>query len=112
MTQGAISAFTSKPDGYDFGKTYTTLEAAYRGQHKFDWRVEPLNNLGAQFNWLPNPNIGVLNAKYLIESFVIPNMNNADAFISDFKGYSSTVFASVGTVGRAINQLSKSLKIS
>ena len=112
MTQGAMAAFVDKLDGYDFELTYTTLEAVYRGQHKFDRRVEPLSNLKAQIHFLPNPNVGVLNAKYLIESFVIPNMNNSKTFIDDFEFYSSPFCVSIATVQRAMNQLFKSFKIS
>lgn len=71
ITRGAtVTAFSSAPDGYNFETTYATLEAAYRGQHKFDRRVEPLSNVDAHINFLPNQNVGVVNAKYLIESFL------------------------------------------
>jgi hypothetical protein len=113
ITRGAIAGgFTSKLDGYDFGKTYTTLEAAYLGQYKFVPEVEPLFNSDATISWLPNPNVGVLNAKYLIESFIIPNMKNSKAFLDDFAGYSSAVCAPLGSVGRGINHLLRSFKIS
>jgi hypothetical protein len=99
MTHGAVvEAFSIKPDGYDFETTYTTLEAA-------------LTNLNHQFDYLPNPNVGVLNAKYLIENFVIPNMKNSNAFIDDFQLYSGTVCQGVSIARRAIVQLSKSAKI-
>jgi len=111
MTEGAtVGGFANKPDGYDFVATYTTLEAAYSGQHKFGPRVEPLSNSEAQLTLLPNPNVGVLNAKYLIESFVIPNMENSKAFIDNFASYSGTVCSTIATVHRAIDHLSKSLK--
>ncbi len=113
MTHGAtITAFASAPDGYNFEKTYATLEAAYLGQHKFDRRVEPLSNVDARLTFLPNQAVGVVNAKYLIESFVIPNMNNSQAFIDDFNGYSSTVSATIGTVRRVMDHLFASFKIA
>jgi hypothetical protein len=112
ITQGAIAGFANKPDGYDFETTYATLEAIYGGQHKFDQRVASLSNRGSQIHFLPNGNAGVSNAKYLIESFVIPNMKNSEAFIDDFQSYSSTVCATVGTVQRAINQLLSTMKIT
>lgn len=112
ITRGAtVTAFSSAPDGYNFETTYATLEAAYRGQHKFDRRVEPLSNVDAHINFLPNQNVGVVNAKYLIESFVIPNMQNGQAFIDDFKSYSSTVCAAIGTVRRAMDHVFGSFKL-
>ena len=107
-----MAGFKNKIDGYDFETTYETLDAAYRGEHEFGPRLEPLSNFDAQLNFLPNPNVGVLNAKYLIESFIIPNMPNSEAFIDDFANYSGTVCATVGTVQRAMDQLFRSLKIS
>jgi hypothetical protein len=62
--------------------------------------------------FLPNPNVGVLNAKFLIESFVVPNMKNSKAFIDDFNSYSANVSVTVATVVRAMDQLSKRLKVS
>ena len=113
ITYGAaIEAFPNKPDGYDFETTYTTLAAAYRWQHKFDRRVEPLSNSELKFPLLPNPDVGVLNAKYLIESFVIPNMKNSQSFIDDFYSYSITVCQGVGIVLKAAVHVSKWLKIS
>jgi hypothetical protein len=111
ITQSAMEAFSEEMDGYDFESTYKTLEAAYRGQHKFDRRVEPLSNPNATIHFLPNQKIGVLNAKYLVEAFVIPHMKNSAAFIDQFQSYSSTVCASIGTVQRAIEHISKSFKL-
>jgi hypothetical protein len=107
-----VEGFANSPSDYDFGRTYTALEAAYRGEYKFHRDVESLYNFDAQVSWLPNPNAGVLNAKYLIESFVLPHMNNSKAFIDDFRGYSSTVCGTVGTIQRAIEYLLTSFKIS
>src|SRR5262245_4740204 len=36
MTQGAIAALKDIHEGYDFESTFSTLEAAYHGQHRFD----------------------------------------------------------------------------
>ncbi|MFZ1104959.1 MAG: hypothetical protein WAN86_19255, partial [Hyphomicrobiaceae bacterium] len=66
----------------------------------------------AQLYFLPNPNVGVLNAKYLIESFALPYMSNSSAFIEQFHLYSLTVCASIGTVRRAMDHLTKMLKIT
>lgn len=112
ITEGAIGGFRTKPDGYDFKATYITLEEIYRGEYKFNEKLVPLKNLEAKIHFLPNPNVGVLNAKYLIESFIIPHMKNSGAFIDDFQGYSSTVCVAVGLVQRAMNQLSKSVTVS
>jgi hypothetical protein len=112
ITHGAMQSFMNPPDSYDPGRTYTALESAYSGKYRFDRRVEPLSNSDAKFTSLPNPNIGVINAKYLIESFVIPNVKNSQAFIDDFKGYSATAFAAVATVCRAIDYILTSFEIS
>jgi hypothetical protein len=88
---GAVAGFTNTIADYDFQKTYTTLESAYRGQYSFDSRVANLTNPTSQLSFLPNPNIGVVNAKYLIEAFVIPNLNNSKAFIDQFESYSMTM---------------------
>jgi hypothetical protein len=71
-----------------------------------------LSNLEGQLDFLPNANVGVLNAKYLIESFVVPKLQNSAAFIDDFASYSGTVCATVGTVRRAIDALFTSYKLS
>jgi hypothetical protein len=71
-----------------------------------------LSNSDFQFPELPNPNVGVLTAKYLIESFVIANMANSNFFIDHFKSYSGTVCVAVGAVQMAIAQLLRSLKLS
>jgi hypothetical protein len=111
MMEGAIGCLANKLDDYDFEKTYLTLEAAYRGQYRFLPKIEPLSNSKAQLTFLPNPNVGVLTAKYLIESFVIPNMRNSEAFVHNFDSYSSTVCASIACVQRAMNHLFRSFKI-
>ncbi len=111
VTQGAIECFKKNIIGYDFKTTYNTLEAAYKGQHKFDQRIQPLSNPGATINFLPDPKVGVVNAKYLIEAFAIPRMPNGAAFLHDFQSYSSTVCASIGTVQRALDHLFKRVKI-
>lgn len=112
VTSGAMSGFTNCVEGYEFEETYQVLARAYRGQHKFDPNIEALSNSEAMLAFLPNPNAGVLNAKFLLDIFVLRKMSNYSSFIDDFKGYSSTACASVGTVRRAIEQLSQSFKIS
>ncbi len=111
VTKSAMEAFSEKRDDYDFDVTYNALEAAYRGQYKFDQRVEPLSNPDATIRFLPNPKAGVVNAKYLVEAFVFPRMPNSTEFIDHFHSYSSTVCASIGTVTRAMDHISKSFKI-
>ena len=112
ITQGATSsALQVKPDGYDFVSTYTTLEAVYRGGYMFSRDIEALSNSDIQFDYLPNPNVGVLNAKFLIDNFVIPNMDNSNNFISGFHLYSGTVCTGISVVRRAMVHLSKSVKI-
>lgn len=112
VTEGAaIASFADKPDGYDFGTTYNTLQSAYHGHHTFDTRVVLLSNFHAQLDNLRLPNAGVINAKYLIESFIIPNMKNSNSFIDEFESYSGTMCAAVATVSRAIDYQLNSLKI-
>jgi hypothetical protein len=111
ITQSAMEGFSEKLGGYDFATTYDALEAAYRGQYKFDPKVEPLNNPNATIHYLPNQRIGVLNAKYLVEKFAIPYMPNKSAFIDEFQSYSSTVCASIGTVSRAMNHILAKFKL-
>jgi hypothetical protein len=57
------------------------------------------------------PKAGIIAAKYLLDSFVIPNMKNSNAFIDDFRLFSSTVTATVATAHRAMEQLSTKVKI-
>lgn len=68
--------------------------------------------MDAQLMYLPNPNVGVLNAKYLMEVFIVRNMPNSEAFFDDFQGYSGTVSATIATVRRAMDHLFRSYKIS
>lgn len=112
MTEGAIAAYADKIAEYDFGKTYAALEAVYSGEHTFDPKLETLGNSEAQLDFLPNGNVGVLNAKYLIESFVVTQLQNSGAFFTDFASYSSTCFAAVGTVRRAMDHIFSSYKLS
>jgi hypothetical protein len=110
MTQGAMDAFQERPADYDFAKTFSSLEAAYDGSLKFSPAVQPLTNLEARLTFLPNPNAGVLAAKFLVDSFAMPKMPNGKAFIDDFKGYSSTICATTGTARRAIDDLLTKVK--
>lgn len=110
ITQGAMGGFKNNPKGYDFDTTFEALEAIYRGSYKFDEPLDTLANPDAKVKFLPNPNVAVLNAKYLIEIFVMQYMNNVSLFVDDFKYYSSTIFASIATAQRAGNHLSKSLR--
>ena len=113
MTQGAISAYRNKQEGYDFESTFSTLEAAYHGKHRFGGSIDALSNDGARLLFVPYAyqDVGVSNAKYLLSTFIIPKMKNSQLFIEDFEGFSSTVSASIGTVRRAMDQMFKSFKI-
>jgi hypothetical protein len=112
ITRGAMTGYKKTPEGYDFGTTYNALEAVYRGRHKFDPRIERLNNPNYHWPFLPYPNAGVLNAKYLIENFVISNVSNAKVLGDGFAGYSGKVGGGIDIVLRAMTQLSKSVKIT
>jgi hypothetical protein len=106
-----MTNFAKTPAGYEFEATYNALEAVYRGSHKLDQRVEALSNPGFDFTILPYPNAGILNAKYLIENFVI-SMNNTRILRGGFGSYSGTVCAGLNIVLRAMGQLSKSVKLA
>jgi hypothetical protein len=110
-TQNAMNAFPEKLANYDIGLTYNALESIYRGQYKFDPKISPLSNPEASIHYLPDPKAGVLNAKYLIDAFVIPHMPNSSTFIEEFQSYSSTACASIGTVSRAMNHILAKCKI-
>jgi hypothetical protein len=112
MTQGAMSLIADKPPSCDFEKTYRSVEAVNSGTQMFDPRIAALKNDEAQVRLLPNSSVAVLTAKYLIAAFIVPCMPNHQNFFDDFRGYSSTVFSTIGTACRAIDQLSKSVKIS
>ncbi|MBR0832019.1 hypothetical protein JQ612_02350 [Bradyrhizobium manausense] len=105
ITRGAMSNIADKPAAYDFGKTFNDLEAAFDGRYQFDPNVAALRNQEGR------PMTGVAAAKYLVDTFVLANMKNRQAFINDFAGYSSTVCATVGTIHRATEQLLTKVKI-
>jgi hypothetical protein len=107
-----MTGFIKTPASYDFGTTYNALEAVYRGRHKFDPKIERLNNPNYHWPLLPYPDAGILNAKYLIDNFVISNVSNAEVLGDGFAIYSGKVGAGLDIVLRAMTQLSKLVKIS
>ena len=98
--------------GYNFETSYNALEAIYRGRHRFDPRIDALSNPKFDFPFLPNPNAGVLNAKYLIENFVLSNVNNTVVLGEGFGLYSGTVCGGLNIALRAMTQLSRSVKLA
>lgn len=110
MTHSVMSGFRGL-DGYDFERTYNGLDAALRAAHKFSSDVEPLSNREAQTDFLPNANAGVLTAKYLIDASAIVQLRNRDAFVRDFKSFSTTVCSTLATVQRAVNSISSKFKL-
>jgi hypothetical protein len=104
MTRGAMANFTARPAGYEFGKVFDDLEATFKGQYEFDPGVDSLRNPEA-----PAP--GVLAAKYLMSSFVFPNIRNPQAFVDDFVGFSATVCSTLVTVRRATELILTKFKI-
>jgi hypothetical protein len=116
ITRGAMSNYVKTPAGYDFETTYSALDAIYSGRLRFDPRIDALNNPGFDFPVLPNPNSGILNAKFLIDNFMFPNLSQAvlvRAVSGDgFKMFSGTVCGGLNIALRAMAQLSKSAKIS
>ena len=79
-----MNAFSEQLANYDVGSTYNALESVYRGQYKFDPRVAPLSNPEASIHFLPDPKAGVLNAKYLVEAFVIRTCPTVRPSLTDF----------------------------
>lgn len=71
-----------------------------------------MNNPNYRWPVLPYPNAGILNAKYLIETFVIPSVKNSYVLGDGFAGYSGTVGAGLDIILRAMTQLSKSTKLT
>lgn len=71
-----------------------------------------MSNETENLKFLPNPNIGVINAKYTIENFVMKNMRNTNQFLGNFESYSIAVMASIATVVRAMNHVLITVKVS
>lgn len=111
VTQAAMGIFSKTIEGYDFGTTYGALEEANRGNHKFEPKIGALTNPDRAIRYLPNPQAATQSAKYLIQAFVVPYMPNAPAFINDFRSYSGTLGASIGTVARAVDHISSKFKV-
>jgi hypothetical protein len=99
MTRGGMVNFTTKPAAYAFEKIFNDLEATFDGHYRFDGLVEGLCNPEAR------PALGVLTAKYLVDGFVFPHIENRQAFLDDFVGFSSEVCSTVATVEGAIDVL-------
>jgi hypothetical protein len=105
MTRGAMANIADKPAAYDFGKTFNELEASLSDRYIFDPSIAALSNPEIR------PMTCVPAAKYLLDSFVLANIKNGQAFIIDFKGFSSTFCATVATVHRATEQLLTKVKL-
>lgn len=105
MTRGAMANLADKPPEYDFAKIFNGLEDAFNDHYNFDPSVASLRNQD-----LGSSSV-VYAAKYLINSFILGNMKNAQAYVKDFHGYSSTVGATVGTVNRATQQVLAKAKV-
>ena len=58
------------------------------------------------------PNVGILASKYLINSFIIPNMANWQAYVDDFKSYSLAFGSAVATAHRASEQILSKVKLA
>jgi hypothetical protein len=71
-----------------------------------------LNNPNYHWPFLPYPNAGILNAKYLIDNFVISNVTNNNVLGEGFSLYSGTVGGGLDIVLKAMTQLSKSFKLT
>lgn len=113
ITHGAtVQGFKSGLGGYDFDKCFSTLETAYSGRHKFHPALQNLANSEAYVHVVPNPEVGVINSKFLIEEFVLRHLTNGATFVSDFHDFSSTQSSSVATTCRAVGQILSLVKIT
>jgi len=110
MVQGAISALEETPPGYEFGRTFNSLEAVFDGSYRFDPSIEPLNDDG-RLNYLSVPNIHILASKYLIDTFVLDNIRNRKELIDNFGLYSSTVATSLALTNNAVDTITSKVKI-
>jgi hypothetical protein len=108
MVWGAMNGFNNTIEGYDFVTAYETLDAAYQGRHRFSPAVESLRSPELEAR---GATLALQNAKYLMETFVLPYMPNAAAYIAGFSSYSITCYGALGTVSRALDQVSKKLKM-
>lgn len=110
MLHGAISNIANLPEGYHLEEVFSELEAAFEGKFKLSKRVEPLES-DSLLHFMAYPRVGILASKYLVEKFVLNHMEKRDAFITDFKLFSSTFGSSVGTAKRAMDQITAKFKI-
>jgi hypothetical protein len=110
MVHGAILGIRDTPDGYEFGKAFDELEAVFDGRYKFDPRVATLSDSG-RLSFLAEPTAHISVAKYLLDRFVLPHIQNGRAYIDDFQGYSGTVGSSLATTHRAMNSIASKIKI-
>jgi hypothetical protein len=87
-----------------------------------DWRLRDTTlerptthlrrSIAVTTNFLTYSNAGISNTKYLIETFVLLNVNNSNVLGDSFGLYSGTVGGGLDIALRAMTQLSKSAKIS
>ncbi len=110
--QGAMASYSSIPVGYDFDLVYREVEAVHAGTYPFPHSLRECRNPEAQVSWLPNPNAGVLNAKYLIERFGSIHPQNERAWLNNFESFSLVACSPIGTAKRAGDLLLKKHRIS
>jgi len=114
VTQAAMGTFSSNIGEYDYARTYNELASIYAGRHRFTNKIEILSNPQRQFTYsnLRYPNAGVLNAKYLIETFVISNISNSNVLRGGFQVFSGTVCQALDVTLMASTHVSKSAKLN
>jgi hypothetical protein len=108
----AVSCSQNSSSGARCQEASKAMTRGASGRHRFDRRIEALSNPEYDFPVLLNPNAGILNAKYLIETFVLSNVNNTAVLGERFGLYSGTVCGGLNAALRAMAQLSKSAKIA
>lgn len=105
ITESAVGGFAKQPEGYRFDGVYQTLTSAYGGQRIFHHLIEALTNGEVSIRGLPNPDAGVINARFLIDTFIKLRMPNAPAYMDNFQSYSVSVAVGVTTAQRAIDHI-------
>ncbi len=110
MVHGAMDAFVDTLPDYSLGKVFSELEAVFAGNFELNPRVDGLDS-DSRLSFSAYPRVGILASKYLINTFIIPNMYNGNTFVDNFNLFCGTVGSSVATANRAMDQITTKVKI-
>lgn len=112
VTLGAMKSLARPPSGYSADMTYIEVARVYSGEHRLHSSVANLTNPNFFVPFIPKPEAGILNAKYLLDRFVIGKLDNSEDFITDFNSFSGGVASAIGTATRAIDWHRRSTKLA